>query len=275
MVRRGQSFKLILGFNRPYNSNDLVSFVFSLCDDDHPNHGHGTLVGTTLEPVYLTLPDASKWTCAIDSQYGNVLEVLVKAAAMAPIGEWKFDIDTQLKSGIEANTFKSPANFFLLFNPWCVSDSVYLPGMFLFDPRDSPESSRSLASRQLRTGGVRGLRYDIRVARRLQQSPSVCLEARPIREAHPRVRAAADFHHRENTSLIARRSSHSGKGALVRRELARRQRCDPRQLDGELLRWNCAHEMDGLRRDIAALLQEAKASQVRPMLDLRRNTRDK
>lgn len=132
VIRRGQSFKLILGFNRPYNSNDLISFVFSLVDDERPNFGHGTLVGTTLEPVFTTLLDNTKWSCTIDQQYGNVLEILIKASATAPIGEWKFDIDTQLKSGIEANTFKSPANFYLLFNPWCVSDSVYLPGKNFF-----------------------------------------------------------------------------------------------------------------------------------------------
>lgn len=132
VIRRGQSFKLILGFNRPYNSNDLVSFVFSLIDDERPNFGHGTLVGATLEPIFSNVLDSSKWSCTIDSQYGNVLEVLVKASVTAPIGEWKFDIDTQLKSGIEANTFKSPANFYLLFNPWCISDSVYLPGIHTY-----------------------------------------------------------------------------------------------------------------------------------------------
>lgn len=132
VVRRGQTFKLIISFNRPFNSNDLVSFVFALADDPRPNSGHGTLVGTVLKLDPFDRGTPTEWSCALDSQHGDVLEILVKPSVSAAIGEWKFDIDTQLKDGGEAATFKSPANFYLLFNPWCINDSVYLPSKCLF-----------------------------------------------------------------------------------------------------------------------------------------------
>lgn len=132
VVRRGQTFKLILSFNRPFNSNDLISFIFTLADDPKPSNGHGTLIGTTLKLDPFNVGEPSQWSCSLDSQHGDVLEILVKPSVTAPIGEWKFDIDTQLKEGGEAATFKSPANFYLLFNPWCRNDSVYLSSKFFF-----------------------------------------------------------------------------------------------------------------------------------------------
>lgn len=128
-MRRGQTFKLILSFDRPFNSIiDSVSLIFTLVDDPKPNHGHATLVGTALKYDLYNVGEPSQWGCAIESQHGDVLEIVVKPAATAPIGEWKFDIDTQLRNGDGSASFNSPANFFVLFNPWCRDDQVYLPG---------------------------------------------------------------------------------------------------------------------------------------------------
>lgn len=129
VVRRGQPFRLIINFNRPFDSfRDSISFIFTLRDDDRPNHGHGTLVGTSLKYDSYDLGASYEWSCAVDGKHGNVLEILVKSAANAAIGEWNFDIDTQLSQGGGAATFKSPKTFFLLFNPWCQDDLVFMRG---------------------------------------------------------------------------------------------------------------------------------------------------
>lgn len=129
VVRRGQPFRLIINFNRPFDSfRDSVSFIFTLRDDDRPNHGHGTLVGTALKYDSYDLGTPVEWSCVIDGKHGNVLEILVKPAANAAVGEWNFDIDTQQSRGGGAATFKSPKTFFLLFNPWCLDDLVYMRG---------------------------------------------------------------------------------------------------------------------------------------------------
>lgn len=132
VIRRGQPFRLIISFNRPYNSvRDSISFIFTLRDDDRPNHGHGTLVGTTLQHDSLHFGDAHEWSCILDSKHGDVLEILVKPSATAAIGEWNIDIDTQVNETIGggASTFKSPNTFYMLFNPWCRDDLVYMGGM--------------------------------------------------------------------------------------------------------------------------------------------------
>lgn len=129
VVRRGQTFKIIIGFNRPFDRlRDSISFIFTLVDDLKPSHGLNTLVACPLKFDFYNTGDANEWGCAVDSQHGDILEVVIKPAANAPVGEWRFDIDTQLIGQTGSYTYKSPSTFFVLFNPWCRDDQVYLPG---------------------------------------------------------------------------------------------------------------------------------------------------
>lgn len=130
VVRRGQPFRMVVTLNRPYDlSRDSISFIFTLQDEEKPNHGHGTLIGTSLADSSSKLGNSYEWASAIDGKHGNVLEIIIKPSANAPIGEWSFDIDTQLIRGGGATTFRTPANFFLIFNPWCHDDLVYMASM--------------------------------------------------------------------------------------------------------------------------------------------------
>lgn len=109
---------------------DAMSFIFTMTDDDKPNAGHGTLIGISLKRDTYDLGNSYEWCCAIDVKHGNRLEILVKTAANAAVGEWRCEIDTHLNGSNGAATYKSPATFFLLFNPWCTSDLVYLRGLY-------------------------------------------------------------------------------------------------------------------------------------------------
>lgn len=130
IIRRGQPFRFVINFNRPFDSfRDSISFIFTLRGDDRPNHGHGTLVGTSLKYDSYDLGNSYEWSCIVDGKHGNMLEILVKPAANAAVGEWNFDIDTQLIQGGGAATFKSPNSFYIIFNPWCSDDLVYMGGM--------------------------------------------------------------------------------------------------------------------------------------------------
>lgn len=129
VVRRGQAFRLIMTLSRPFDSvADAISFVFTMTDDDKPNAGHGTLIGISLKRDTYDLGNAYEWCCGVDSKHGNILEILVKTAANAAVGEWRCEIDTHLNGSSGAATYKSPAIFLLLFNPWCTADLVYMRG---------------------------------------------------------------------------------------------------------------------------------------------------
>lgn len=186
VVRRGQSFRLIVSFNRPFDSlRDTISFIFTLRDDDRPNHGHGTLNFISLKQDAYDLGDSNEWSCVIDEKHGNILEILVKSAANSAVGEWKFDIDTQTKQGGGANTYKCPNTVFILFNPWCQDDTVYMggkpkPNICLFSVLNKAIIFLKMF-RYFRSRGICFIGFDINLARILQSNEAINLANWPIR----------------------------------------------------------------------------------------------
>ncbi|XP_055638666.1 annulin-like isoform X2 [Toxorhynchites rutilus septentrionalis] len=127
VVRRGQTFRLRLHCDRPYDrSRDAMSLIFTVDDEDRPSHGHGTLVAIALQQYRYQIDDPLEWGAAIDFVNGDLLEILVKPAVTASVTKWKLDIDTKLLSEGFGKSFSLPQPFYLLFNPWCRDDQVYI-----------------------------------------------------------------------------------------------------------------------------------------------------
>lgn len=129
IIRRGQAFKIRLTLNRPFSrSIDNLNFVFTLQNDEKPSHGHGTLVGCMLKNNSYELGESNEWGSAIETISGDQMDVLIKPSVRAPIGEWTVDIDTQVSNQDGVRNYKYPSTFYVLFNPWCKDDQVYMPG---------------------------------------------------------------------------------------------------------------------------------------------------
>ncbi|XP_049279486.1 annulin-like isoform X1 [Anopheles funestus] len=127
VVRRGQPFRLRLICDRPYDrSRDALSLIFTVADEDQPTHGHATLVGIPVNQLPEQLGEPHEWGAAIETIQGDLLEILVKPAATAPVGQWKLDIDTKLLSDAFGKSYSLPQAFYVLFNPWCSDDLVYM-----------------------------------------------------------------------------------------------------------------------------------------------------
>ncbi|XP_077297889.1 annulin-like [Arctopsyche grandis] len=126
VVRRGQSFLLDITFNRAYApSSDAISFIFNVADAEKPNYGQGTLVAI---PLLDTVEDnTSAWSAIVDKQYDNHLIVKVMTSPESIVAKWKIDVDTKLKAN-GAISYSHPIPFYLLFNPWCPLDSVFIEG---------------------------------------------------------------------------------------------------------------------------------------------------
>ncbi|XP_055590397.1 annulin-like isoform X2 [Uranotaenia lowii] len=127
VVRRGQEFRLRIHCDRPYDrSRDAMSLIFSADEEERPSHGHGTLVGVALQQYRYAIEDPNEWGAAIDFVSGDLLEILVKPAVTAPVTRWKLDFDTKLLSEGFGKSYSLPQPFYLLFNPWCEHDQVYI-----------------------------------------------------------------------------------------------------------------------------------------------------
>lgn len=129
IIRRGQAFRIRLTLNRPFSrARDTLNFVFTLKNDEKPSHGHGTLVGCLLKNNSYELGESNEWGSAIETISGDQMDVLIKPSCRAQIGEWSVDIDTQVANNNGIRNFKYPSTFYVLFNPWCKDDQVYMPG---------------------------------------------------------------------------------------------------------------------------------------------------
>lgn len=126
IVRRGEPFRIRLNFDRAYSpSRDAISFIFTVADDKKPNPGHGTLIGIVPRDGIDYLGDPFEWGAGIEIHEGNTLTLLIKPAVTCPVTEWKMDIDTKLL-GDGSKSFSLPVPMYVLFNPWCPDDQVYM-----------------------------------------------------------------------------------------------------------------------------------------------------
>ena len=133
VTRRGQPFKLQLHCNRPYDiERDAISLVLSVADVDKPSFGHNTLVAIALKNKSTDLGRSFEWGASVNSINGDLLEILIKPAANALVTQWKLDIDSKLLIGNVSKSFSLPQPFYVLFNPWCREDQVYLDGKNIF-----------------------------------------------------------------------------------------------------------------------------------------------
>ncbi|XP_047544749.1 annulin-like isoform X1 [Vanessa atalanta] len=126
VIRRGQAFKLDILLNRPYDaSRDAVSFIFYVSDvEKRGPSGDTSAAVPMLEKGSETL---GAWNAVYDGQMDSHLMVAVTAAADCIVAAWRIDVDTRLNGG-ESLSYTHPLPIYVLFNPWCLNDSVYMPG---------------------------------------------------------------------------------------------------------------------------------------------------
>lgn len=129
IVRRGNVFKLKLHCNRPYNGmNDALSLILTVADIEKASFGNGTLIAVPVQNKATELGRSFEWGASVNSIHGNVLEINIKPAANACVTQWKLDIDSKNLEKNISKTFSLSQPFYVLFNPWCREDQVYLEG---------------------------------------------------------------------------------------------------------------------------------------------------
>lgn len=107
---------------------DAISLVFTVADVEKPSFGHSTLGAVALKNKPTDLGISTEWGASINSINGDILEILIKPSANALVTQWKLDIDSKILNGTVSKSFSLPQPFYVLFNPWCREDQVYLEG---------------------------------------------------------------------------------------------------------------------------------------------------
>ncbi|XP_009704362.1 PREDICTED: protein-glutamine gamma-glutamyltransferase 4 [Cariama cristata] len=114
VVRRGQPFQLQLSFSRELKATDKLALRFGI--GENPMKIRGTLM--SLKPR--EEQDLSGWQISTIKKSDKECLVSVTSSPRAPVGKYILNVKTG------TNIYKPETSIYLLFNPWCEGDVVFL-----------------------------------------------------------------------------------------------------------------------------------------------------
>ncbi|XP_007900853.2 coagulation factor XIII A chain [Callorhinchus milii] len=121
IVRRGQSFEIRISFNRPYVQGKDKFWVEFLIGR-YPNITKGTYI-----PIYLEEQlEQGKWGAKIMTTWQNTLSLSIMSPAYCPVGRFRMYVAIMTPYGIRRTARDSDTDLYILFNPWCSDDAVYM-----------------------------------------------------------------------------------------------------------------------------------------------------
>ncbi|XP_071089058.1 annulin-like [Haliotis cracherodii] len=128
VLRRGQEFKMTLHFDRPYDipKND-ITLTFHL--EGSYKAARTTSATIKVDESGYTSFDKKTWGASVVRQEDKSLTLSVFAPAYIPVGEWDFSVTTivDVEDGEDLIwEYKHNEQIYIIFNPWCKDDWVYL-----------------------------------------------------------------------------------------------------------------------------------------------------
>ncbi|NXO48869.1 F13A factor, partial [Aramus guarauna] len=121
IVRRGQSFQVQVDFNRPYKP-ETDRFWLEYLIGRYPQQNKGTyipvLVGDVLKP--------GEWGAKITHKENNSVRLSIMSSATCIVGKFRLYVAVWTPFGILRTHRNSATDTYILFNPWCQQDAVYL-----------------------------------------------------------------------------------------------------------------------------------------------------
>ncbi|XP_031346704.1 hemocyte protein-glutamine gamma-glutamyltransferase-like [Photinus pyralis] len=128
VLRRGFKFSMVLRFrNRGYDrSRDVIRLVFNFGPRAHSIKGTKAIIRVeprTREPAQ----DRKEWYAGIKSEGPDSVTIEVMAAVHCPVGNWKLQVETGAFSTTDRRVFNYDKDVYILYNPWCCEDLVFMP----------------------------------------------------------------------------------------------------------------------------------------------------
>ncbi|KAF7203306.1 protein-glutamine gamma-glutamyltransferase K-like isoform X2 [Nothobranchius furzeri] len=121
IIRRGQTFQMWIVLSRPFDPHH-DKLHLELKTGSLPAVSKGTHV---IVPLVESLEDGC-WEAAVVKQDDNRIKLSVNSPPTAVIGRYQLTVETSCANS-QATSPHDPANdIYMLFNPWCEEDSVFL-----------------------------------------------------------------------------------------------------------------------------------------------------
>lgn len=121
IIRRGQSFEMWITLSRPFNPSS---------DELHLDLKTGPLAvvakGTHVIIPLVAKLEGDRWEAAVVKQEDKKIKLLVNSPATAVIGQYQLTVETNNQNGSASSTHDPANDIYILFNPWCQDDIVYM-----------------------------------------------------------------------------------------------------------------------------------------------------
>ncbi|KFW92637.1 Coagulation factor XIII A chain [Phalacrocorax carbo] len=121
IVRRGQPFQIQIDFNRPFEPQ-TDQFWLEYLIGRYPQQNKGTyipiIVGDVLKP--------GEWGAKITHKENNSIRLSIMSSATCIVGKFRLYVAVWTPFGILRTHRNSTTDTYILFNPWCQQDAVYL-----------------------------------------------------------------------------------------------------------------------------------------------------
>lgn len=130
VVRRGQTFDITIDFNKEYDpKKDDLKLVFLAGDNPTPPKG------TRVSLILSDKDEDKEWGAWILKNDKKKLSVRINTPPTCYVGIWKFQVETIQKSDQKKIVFEytHDQDIYILFNPWCKDDQVYVPDTSLLE----------------------------------------------------------------------------------------------------------------------------------------------
>ncbi|KAM4622713.1 protein-glutamine gamma-glutamyltransferase E-like [Discoglossus pictus] len=117
VLRRGQSFRVTLEFNKPLQ--DWQSIIFTAQTGPPNAQAYNTNVEFALSNSWTS----GMWSAVLESNPGKTLRIIISSPANAAIGRYNLSVQISVMGMTSKHAL---GKFILLFNPWCLDDDVYM-----------------------------------------------------------------------------------------------------------------------------------------------------
>ncbi|KAM6921534.1 protein-glutamine gamma-glutamyltransferase K-like [Xenentodon cancila] len=121
IIRRGQTFQMWITLSRPFSPN-TEKLHLELKTGPLPTLSKGTHV---IIPLVEELEDG-RWEAAVVKQDDRRIKLSVNSPPTAVIGRYQLTVETNTANGRSVSTHNPANDIFMLFNPWCEDDSLFM-----------------------------------------------------------------------------------------------------------------------------------------------------
>ncbi|CAM1331837.1 F13A1 (predicted) [Pycnogonum litorale] len=126
VLRRGQPFYMSIKFHQKVDEiKDHVKLSFLFGQNPMPSKGTQIDLPIQFGHQKFTKP-SGKWDVRVHSVKGDRLVLQINIPATVGIGEWRLRIVTNHGTRRVPETYDDPRRIYILFNPWCKEDAVYM-----------------------------------------------------------------------------------------------------------------------------------------------------